>query len=87
MFLGYINCMENSKYYDQVITVIKNTLGSKAANVTPDSRIVEDLNADSLDVVDMLMTLEDETGIVISDDDAAKIKTVANIVTYLDAQG
>ncbi|MCL2846958.1 MAG: acyl carrier protein [Firmicutes bacterium] len=79
--------MENSKYYDQVITVIKNTLGSKAANVTPDSRIVEDLNADSLDVVDMLMTLEDETGIVISDDDAAKIKTVANIVTYLDAQG
>ena len=52
--------------------------------ITMDTSIVDDLGADSLDVVEIIMSLEDMFGIAISDDDAAQLDTVRRIVEYLE---
>lgn len=67
---------------------VRNTLAQQF-EVEPDSinmetNIVDDLGADSLDVVELIMSLEDNYSISISDDDAAQLTTVAKIVDYLE---
>ncbi len=52
--------------------------------ITMDTNLIDDLGADSLDVVELIMSLEDSFGITISDDDAAKLSTVGAIVEYLE---
>lgn len=52
--------------------------------ITIDTNIIDDLGADSLDVVELIMSLEDSFGITITDDDAAKLSTVGAIVDYLE---
>ncbi len=54
------------------------------SKITPDARIIEDLGADSLDVVELLSRLEDEYGIVIPDDDVETLKTVSDVATELE---
>ena len=49
------------------------------------SNISEDLGADSLDVVEMLMAIEDDLGVIISDDDAVRLKTVRDVADYIEA--
>lgn len=61
-------------------------LNVKEDKVRPESKIVEDLGADSLDVVEMLMTLEDEFNVTVSDDEAVNLKTVQQIVDLIDAK-
>lgn len=61
-------------------------LNVKEDKVKPESKIVEDLGADSLDVVEMLMTLEDEFNVTVSDDEAVNLKTVQQIVDLIDAK-
>ena len=70
---------------DKVQEMIANQLNLSPADVAPEKEIVKDLGADSLDVVEMLMNLEEEYGISIPDEDAMKIKTVADIVAVIDA--
>jgi acyl carrier protein len=53
-------------------------------SITAETNIQEDLGADSLDVVDMLMSLEDEFDVEIQDEDVEKIRTVGDIVTYIE---
>lgn len=53
--------------------------------IADDSNIIEDLGADSLDVVEMLMAIEDDLGVIISDDDAVRLKTVRNVADYIEA--
>ena len=53
--------------------------------IADDSNIIEDLGADSLDVVEMLMAIKDDLGVIISDDDAVRLKTVRDVADYIEA--
>lgn len=72
---------------DNVREMLAEQLSLDASKITAESKIVEDLGADSLDVVELLMTLEEEFGIVVSDEDAVKIVTVGDIVTLINNNG
>lgn len=69
---------------DKVKELLAAQLNIPQDKINDDSKLVEDLGADSLDMVEMLMTLEDEFGISISDEDALKLKTVSDIVAYIE---
>ena len=69
---------------EKIAKILSEQLGVPAEKITPESNIVDDLGADSLDVVELLMTLEDETGKTIPDDDVADIKTVGDLIEKLN---
>lgn len=64
--------------------LIADKLCKKADQITLTSRLVEDLGADSLDVVELIMAFEDEFGISLPDEDIAKMKTVGDVITYIE---
>ena len=68
---------------ERVKSIIAKQLRINAADISDDASVLEDLGADSLDIIELLMTLEDETGIIIPDDDAADLKTVRQISDYI----
>ena len=68
----------------KVQEMIANQLGVAVEDVTPDKELVKDLNADSLDVVELLMNLEEEYGGSIPDEDAIKIKNVGDVVDAIN---
>ncbi|MBB5234947.1 acyl carrier protein [Deinococcus budaensis] len=72
--------------FEDVKDVIVDKLGVDADKVTPEARFVEDLGADSLETVELIMGLEDRFGVSISDEDAEKIRTVQAAVDYIGAQ-
>jgi len=71
--------------FEQVKGIIVELLGVDAAKVTAEARFREDLEADSLDLVELIMAFEEKFGGEISDEDAQKITTVGEAVKYLDA--
>lgn len=70
--------------FEKVVNIIADQLDVSADEVTSDSVITEDLGADSLDIVDLAMTFEDEFGIEIPDDAVENIKTVGDIVKLIE---
>lgn len=72
--------------YEQVKATIVELLGVDGAKVTREARFREDLEADSLDIVELIMALEDKMSIEISDEDAQNITTVGQAVDYIDGQ-
>ena len=76
---------ETGMTLNKVKQLLAKQLNVKEDSIKLESRIFEDLNADSLDVVELLMTLEDEFGVVVSDEEATSIKTVADIVKLIDS--
>jgi acyl carrier protein len=70
--------------FDQVKDIIVDLLGVDASKVTMEARFREELEADSLDLVELIMAFEDKFGGEISDEDAQKITTVGEAVQYLD---
>ena len=68
--------------FEQVRDIIVETLGCDAEQVTMDASLADDLGADSLASVELVMALEDEFGIEIPDEDAEKITTVQNAIDY-----
>ena len=71
--------------FERVKEVLTDQLGVEEAEVTEEASFQEDLNADSLDLVELIMSLEDEFGMKIPDDDAQKIQTVGQAVDYVAA--
>ncbi len=72
---------------ERVVQVVADKLDVEVDQITPESRFVEDLNADSLDQVELIMALEDEYDITIPDEDAQKILTITDAVSYIEAHG
>ncbi|MET0399444.1 MAG: acyl carrier protein [Longimicrobiaceae bacterium] len=67
----------------KVKDIIINELGVDAEKVTPEASFVEDLGADSLDTVELVMAFEEEFGMEIPDEDAEKLQTVGDAITYI----
>lgn len=68
----------------KVKDIIINELGVEAEKVTPEASFVDDLGADSLDTVELVMAFEEEFGIEIPDEDAEKLQTVGDAIRYID---
>lgn len=68
---------------DKVKEIISEQLGINADDITPESSFADDLGADSLDIVELLMAFSDEFDIEISDEDAENIVTVGDVLEYL----
>ena len=71
--------------FDKIKALLANQLNIDESRITLESKIIEDLGADSLDIVELLMALEDETNITIPEDKVSSIKTVGDIVHYIEA--
>lgn len=74
------------KIFEQVKTIVVEQLGINSAEVTPEASFVEDLGADSLDVVELVMAFEEEFDLKITDEEASKIATVRDAVEYIGDQ-
>ncbi|WP_032496747.1 acyl carrier protein [Hydrogenivirga sp. 128-5-R1-1] len=68
---------------ERIKEIIADQLGVEQEKIVPEAKFVEDLGADSLDVVELIMAFEEEFGIEIPDDDAEKIQTVGDVINYL----
>ncbi|MDA9101076.1 acyl carrier protein [Omnitrophica bacterium] len=69
---------------DKITEIIVEQLGVKPEEVIPEASFVDDLGADSLDTVELVMALEEEFGIEIPDEDAEKIQTVGDAIRYIE---
>ena len=76
--------MTDGTTYDRLKKIIVEQLGVDEEEVTPQASFVEDLNADSLDLVELIMSLEEEFGMEISDEDAEKIQKVSDASEYIE---
>ena len=74
-----------SEVLDKVVEIVCNQLTVDKNDVTPESSFVEDLGADSLDTVELVMAFEEEFEIEIPDEEAEKIATVEDAVNYIDS--
>ena len=69
---------------EKVKKMIVDQLGVNESEVVPEAKFIDDLGADSLDIVELIMALEDEYGIEIPDEDAEKIETVGDAIRYIE---
>ena len=75
-----------SEIQDKIKQIIVDELGVDEAEVTENARFIEDLGADSLDIVELVMRFEEEFDIEIPDEDAEKIQSVSDAYAYVDEQ-
>lgn len=73
-----------SNIQQEVIDIVVEQLGVDSADVAPDKSFVGDLNADSLDLTELIMTFEEKFGFEISEEEAEKLKTVGDVITYIN---
>ncbi len=71
--------------FEEVAKILAEQLGISIDKIKPESEIIKDLGADSLDVVELLMTLEENTGKAIPEDKVTDLKTVGDVVTMLES--
>jgi acyl carrier protein len=77
--------MDEQKAYDDIKKVVIEQLGVSESEVTREASFVDDLGADSLDTVELVMALEEAFSIEIPDEDAEKIKSIGDTITYVMA--
>ncbi|RMH62933.1 MAG: acyl carrier protein [Zetaproteobacteria bacterium] len=70
----------------KIIKIVADQLNVEESEISPDSSFVDDLGADSLDTVELVMAFEEEFGIEIPDEDAEKIQSVQNAIDYIAAK-
>lgn len=69
---------------EKVTDIIVEQLGVNADQVKPEAKLVEDLGADSLDAVELVMAIEEEFGLEVPDDEAEKLQSVGDILSYVE---
>lgn len=72
--------------FESVRDIIVDTLSCEAENVKPDTNLIEDLEADSLEIVELSMALQEQLGVGIEDEDLEKIHTVQDILDYIKSK-
>ena len=70
---------------EQIVEIISKQLKAEPEQIAPDTNIMEDLGADSLDVVELLMAIEETFGVSVPDEDIPGLRTVKDIVDYVEA--
>ena len=76
--------MSSEEVYDKVKEIIVEQLGVAETAITPEASFIDDLGADSLDIVELIMALEEEFDLEIPDADAEKVVTVSDVVEYIN---
>lgn len=71
---------------EKVTALVAEKLGVDRAEVTPDAVFIDDLGADSLDLVELIMAMEEEFGFEIADEEAEKLRTVADVINFIKAR-
>ncbi|MGO8760551.1 MAG: acyl carrier protein [Desulfobaccales bacterium] len=71
---------------EKVIDIIVDKLGVDRSEATPEAVFVDDLGADSLDLVELIMAMEEEFGMEIADEDAEKLRTVQDVISFISAR-
>jgi acyl carrier protein len=71
---------------EKVIDIIVDKLGVDRSEVTPEAVFVDDLGADSLDLVELIMAMEEEFGFEIADEEAEKMRTVQDVISFIQAR-
>ena len=80
--------MSDKSIADRIKDIIVEQLGVNADQINPEAKFIEDLGADSLDIVELIMALEEEFGTEIPDEEAEKLQTVGDVAKYIeDTQG
>lgn len=77
--------MSDKNVTEKVADIVVEQLGVNADQVKPEAKLVEDLGADSLDAVELVMAIEEEFGIEIPDEEAEKLQSVGDILGYIDS--
>ncbi len=72
--------------FEKIQELLSEQLNIDKATITRETNIIDDLKADSLDVVEMLITLEDEFGISVPDEDAKSLTTIGDLVNYVESK-
>ncbi len=75
---------EEKSIKDRVQAIVVEQLGVKPEQITPEAKFIEDLGADSLDTVELVMGLEEEFGNEIPDEEAEKLITVGDVITFIE---
>jgi acyl carrier protein len=71
---------------EKVVDIVVDKLGVDKSEVTPDAVFVDDLGADSLDLVELIMAMEEEFGFEIADEEAEKMRTVQDVINFIQAR-
>ncbi|MCX7886309.1 MAG: acyl carrier protein [Verrucomicrobiae bacterium] len=79
--------MAEKSIQERVKEIIVEQLGVNPDQVTPEAKFIEDLGADSLDTVELVMAFEEEFGAEIPDEDAEKLQTVGDVIRYIEERG
>ncbi|MDD3958745.1 MAG: acyl carrier protein [Clostridiaceae bacterium] len=77
--------MAGDQIFENVKAILIEQLGIDGDSITPESSLIDDLNADSLDMVELVMAMEQEFGISIPDEEAERIKTVGDAIDFIKA--